>query len=212
MSLITFAEAFNHLLPGEQAQFAEVVRRLLTDGIVWREEENDRRAYTFLMRHHELVQDYIAVAGWMLKHDERLAVFQVLHHDGAHRRHLNRDTTIWLLLVRLLYAEQRERLDLALTRYPVVTVGEIYQRYAEFFPGQVIRKKTSLEEALRALTSLRLIRPAGGGILHVNNSEQQIELLPTLEVVVPANEIQTVAERVREYDRGRTEEGDGGDD
>ncbi len=209
MSVTAFAEAFNQLLPGEQAQFAEVVRRLLSEGIVWREEENDRRVYTFLVRHRELVQDYLAVAGWMLVNDERLAVFQVIHRDGVHRRHLNRDTTVWLLLLRLMYAEQRERLDLALTRYPVVTIGEIYQRYVEFFPGQVIRKKTSLEEALRTLVNLKLIRPAGGGILRVNNGEQQIELLPTLQVVVAANEIAAVAERLREYERGREEE-DGG--
>jgi hypothetical protein len=130
MSLIAFVEEYNKLSPNEQAQFAEAVRRLLADGLIWREEESERRIYHFIARRAALARDYLGVAGWELRHDERLGVFQVAHSEGARRRRLNRDTTVWLLLLRMIYAEKRERLEIALTRYPVVTVGEIIQRYA----------------------------------------------------------------------------------
>jgi Domain of unknown function (DUF4194) len=201
MSLIAFAEEYNRLSPNEAAQFAEAVRRLLADGLVWREEEGDRRIYHFISRHSSLIRDYLSVAGWELRHDERLSIFQVSHSEGAHRRRLNRDTTIWLLLLRMIYAEKRERLELALTRYPVVTVGEVIQRYSEFFPGRTIKKKGSLEEALRALHNLKLIRAAGGGAPRVHDPEELVELLPALEIVVPAHEISTLVEKLREYDR-----------
>jgi len=200
MSLIAFAEEYNRLSPNEQAQFAEGVRRLLADGLIWREEESERRIYHFIARRAALARDYLSVAGWELRHDERLGIFQVAHSEGAHRRRFNRDTTIWLLLLRMIYAEKRERLEITLTRYPVVTVGEVIQRYSEFFPGQTIRKKGSLEDALRALQNLKLIR-AGGGVPRVNDPEQLIELLPTLEAVVLASEIATIADRLREFDR-----------
>lgn len=158
--------------------------------------------YAFLVRRGVLVAEYLQVAGWELRHDERNAVFQVTHRDGAHRRRFSRDTTIWLLLLRMIYAEKRETLAVSLTRYPVVTVSTVAQRYAEFFPGQAVRKKTSLDEAFRTLQNLKLIRAAGGGIVRAGNSEQLIELLPTLEAVVPTNEIAILAERLREYDRG----------
>jgi hypothetical protein len=208
MSLIAFSEAYNRFSPNEQAQFAEAVRHLLADGFIWREEESERRIYHFIARNSSLVRDYLSVAGWELRHDERLSIFQVIHSEGAHRRRLNRDTTIWLLLLRMIYAEKRERLELALTRHPVVTVGEVIQRYSEFFPGQTVRKKGSLEDALRALHNLKLIRAAGGGAPRVNDADQLIELLPTLEAVVPASEVSTIAEKLREYDRKR--EGAGG--
>jgi hypothetical protein len=52
------------------------------------------------------------------------------------------------------------------------------------------------------LRHLKLIRPAGtSGTLRAANSEQLIELLPVLEMVVPAGEISAIAERIREYDR-----------
>jgi hypothetical protein len=205
MPLAEFATEYAQLSAGEQALFAEATRRLLAEGLIWRGDEGDTRIYAFLLRRRELVAEYLQVGGWELRHDERAQVFQVAHRDGAHRRRLSRDTTVWLLLLRLMYAEKRERVELSLTRYPTVTVGEVAQRYAEFFPGQAVRKKTSLDEALRTLQSLKIVRAGGGGVLRAANNDQLIELLPTLEVVVPAAAIAELAARLGEYQRDRAE-------
>ena len=196
MSLTNFTQAYAELTPNEQTQFADTIRRLLADGLIWREEESDRRVYNFLARRRDLIADYLQVAGWELRHHETLGVFQVVHRDGAHRRHLNRETTIWLLLLRLIDAELREKMTVMPTRYPAVTQSEIVQRYAEFFPGQTIRKKSSLEDALRTLASLKLVR-----VHRASASEPTIELLTTLQVVVPANDIAELAERIAQYNR-----------
>ena len=201
MPLAEFANEYTQLSAGEQALFAEATRRLLAEGLIWRGDEGDTRAYSFLLRRRELVAEYLQVAGWELRHDERAHVFQVVHRDGAHCRRLNRDTTVWLLLVRLFYAEKRERVELSLTRYPTVTVGDVAQRYAEFFSGQAVRKKTSLDDALRTLQTLKLVRAGGGGVLRAANNDQVIELLPTLEVVVPATAIADLVARLGEYQR-----------
>lgn len=203
MSLIDFAEAYSQLSSGEQQQFAEAVRRLLSEGLIWRDDEHNRPTYNFLVRRRDLVADYLAVAGWELRYDERIAVFHVLHREGAHRLRLSRDTTIWLLLLRLLYAEKRERVEVSLTRYPTISIEELYQRYTEFLPGQAVKKKTSLDAALRTLQNLKLIRAGGGGTLRASEGEKLIELLPTLEVVVPGSAINEIAERLQEYDRSR---------
>jgi hypothetical protein len=197
-----FAEEYATLSPGEQAQFAEAVRVLLAEGLIWREDSGKRHIYSFLNRHTDLVKDYLSIAGWQLLHHEQSMTFQVVHRDGYHRRRLNLDTTIWLLLLRMLYAEQQESNATRLTRYPVVTIGEIIRRYSEF-PHARKRKKTSLEDALRQLQQLNLIRAANGGSLRVSNPQQLIELLPTLEVVVPRGSVQQVAEQLSEYfDKG----------
>jgi hypothetical protein len=203
MSLIDFAQTYSQLSSGEQQQFSAAVRRLLSEGLIWREDEHDRPTYNFLVRRRDLVTDYLAVAGWELRYDERIALFHVLHREGAHRLRLTRDTTIWLLLLRLLYAEKRERVEVSLTRHPTISIEELYQRYTEFLPGQAVKKKTSLDAALRTLQSLKLIRAGGGGTLRASESEKLIELLPTLEVVVPGSAISEIAERLQEYDRSR---------
>src|SRR5450759_2812739 len=105
-----------------------------------------------------------------------------------------------------MYAEQREKPAALLTRYPVVTIGEVVERYAALLPNQSLREKTSLEEALRTLQSAKLIRAATGGSLHANDTDKQIELLPALEIVIPSNEIAALADRLREYQTGETVE------
>lgn len=212
MSLAQFAHELNELSSAEQAQFAQAVRRLLSDGLIWREEESDRPIYSFLARRRALVADYLAVAGWELRHEERVAAFHVVHRDGAHRRRLGREATVWLLLLRLIYAEKRERLEVSLTRFPVVELGEVARRYAEFFPGQNVRKRSSLSDALRSFQSLKLVRAAGGGAIRAGQAEQLIELLPTLEIVVPAGGVAALAERLRAYDKTRDDEGEAQDE
>jgi DNA-binding HxlR family transcriptional regulator len=200
MSLTNFAQVYAELTPNEQAQFADALRRLLADGLIWREDETDRRVYNFLVRRRDLVADYLQVAGWELHHHETIGVFQVIHRDGAHRRHLKRDETIWLLLLRLIDAELREKMTVMPTRYPVVTQSEIVQRYAEFFPGQTVRKKSSLEDALRTLASLKLVR-----VHRSSTSEPTVELLPILQVVIPVNDLASLAERLALYNRANDE-------
>lgn len=203
MSLSQFAQEYSLLSPSEQAQFAQAVRRLLADGLLWREDDSDRPVYHFLLRRRELVADYLAVGGWELRHEERVSLFHVVHREGAHRRRLTREQTVWLLLLRLIYAEKRERLEVSLTRFPVVEVGAVAQRYAEFFPGQHVRKRTSLVDALRTFQTLKLVRAAGGGAIRASQTEQLVELLPALEIVVPAAGIAELAARLQTYERAR---------
>jgi hypothetical protein len=199
MSLMQIAQEYEQLGPGEQAAFAEAVKRLLSDGLLWREDEDDRKAYNFLARRGDLVREYLLICGWRLVFHEQAHIYHVTHVDGAHRRHLSRELTTWLLIVRMLYAEKRERVEVTLTRYPVVKVGEIADRYAAYFPNQRLRKKTSLTDALRAMQGMKLIAAAGGGSLRADDPDRLIELRPVLEVILPAGEIAALAELLREY-------------
>jgi Domain of unknown function (DUF4194) len=199
MSLMRVAQEFEQLGPGEQAAFAETVKRLLGEGLLWREDEDDRKAYNFLARRFDLVRDYLHVSGWRLEFYEPARIYYVTHVDGAHRRRLNKELSVWLLIVRLLYAEKRERPEATLTRSPVVRIGDIADRYASFFPNQHLRKKTSLTDALRAMQGMKLIGAVDKGGLRADDPDKPVELRPALEVVLPAAEITSLAERLRKY-------------
>ncbi|KPL91340.1 DUF4194 domain-containing protein [Herpetosiphon geysericola] len=201
MSLVNFAEEYSQLSSSEQQLFADSVRRLLSDGLIWREDEQDRRIFAWLVRRIDLVRDYLAVAGWELHYAENLHIFHVFHRDGSHRRRFDKEETLWLLLLRLIYAEQYESLNPSLTRYPTTTVSDLYTRYSEFFPNRAIRKKGVFDSALRLFNELKLIRAPQSTVLRANDPETVIELLPALEVIVPASGIAALAERLAEYQR-----------
>jgi hypothetical protein len=206
-----FAETYGELSANEQVLFSEAVNKLLAEGMIWYEDTSKTALYAFLRRHGEAVKEYLSLAGWQLTWHEQLRIYQVTHRDGAHRRQLSSSTTICLLLLRLLYAEQQEANTLRLTKYPAITLGDLYRRYQEL-PNARSRWRTQFEDALRQLARLHLLRLVGGGSLRLNNPQQVIELLPTLEVVVPAGNAQQVAERLSAYGPGVSEEETEGDE
>lgn len=170
--------SLSDLSPDEQARFDDALRRLLGDGLIWREHEPDRRAYNVLARNRELAAERLKAKDWEMIHHDSLLAFQLIHRRGKHRRKLNRDTAFCLLVLRLLYCET----PAAFSPNPVVAVDDIARRCAAFLPeGQTI----NLPETLPVLQSLKLIRAAGGQTLRPADGEQLVELLPALDLAVP---------------------------
>ncbi len=198
MDIPQFSEEYAALSLSEKAQFSETVCVLLNEGLIWREDGTKRQTYLFLNRHTDLIAHYLSIAGWHLRHYEQCLTFQVVHSSNFHRKRFDLETTIWLLLLRLLYAEQQERVTKRQTRYPTVTVGTLIERYTTL-PHARKHIKTRMITALTQLQQFPIIRSATGGNIRVENAEQVIELLPPLEVVVPANDVASVAAQLIEH-------------
>ena len=166
---------YDDLSLDDQALFDSSVRKLLREGLIWRELEDDRRAYNFLARRQDLIADHLQTDGWSLLYHESLQAFQLLDARGARRRQLSRETAIWLIILRLLYLESRSS---------VVAIRDIVKRGAQFSEAL-----SGLAEALPVIHDLKLIRPADNLTLRPGNPESLVELLPSLELAVPADAI-----------------------
>ncbi len=164
----------------DQIRLDTAFARLLADGLLWREHEPDRRAYNDLVRWQTLARTQLHSKGWELIQHEPLQLFQAVHKRGKHRRHLKRDTALALLLCRLLSVEAVP----GLTPYPVVMIGDLVRRAAEF------GLQLDLTIALPELESLKFLRAAGGKALRPTQPDQLIELLPALAVAVPDTAIE----------------------
>ena len=199
MSWTDFGSKLDALNSTEQALFSETLRRLLANGWIWQDDEDDRRLYHFLTRHLEAIQQYLQLGGWELHHAEGLRLYHVHQTDGLHRRRLSKATTLWLLIVRLIYQEQREQRRTTLTALPLVKVSDLYDRYLSYFPNQRVRAKSEFAEALRELRALRLVRAPEGGALRPDTPDKLIELLPALEIILPAGTLNELMVLIKEY-------------
>jgi uncharacterized protein DUF4194 len=199
MTWTEFGNRLDGLNSSEQAQFSESLRRLLANGWIWQEDEEDRHFYHFVTRHVELLQQYLQLSGWELLHVESLHLYHLRQTDGLHRRRLSKATTLWLLIVRLIYQEQREQRRTTLTALPLVKVSDLYDRYLSYFPNQRVRVKGEFAEALRELRAYRLVRAPEGGALRPDTPDKLIELLPALEIILPAATLSELAALVKEY-------------
>jgi hypothetical protein len=191
MNTEVILEAYQELSSSEQDLFRDSLRLLMAEGLLYRGIPEHIKSYSFLRRHESLVKDYLALAGWELRFAERQEAFHLQHLTGAHHEKLDLSTTKWLLLLRLLYAEVREGRALELTRNPSVTTEELARRYAEYFPKE--RFKTAMNDALKTLQSWNLLRRHG--------LDDVLELLPTLEVIVPASSLEVAASKLRELQK-----------
>lgn len=209
MSWTDFGHKLDALNGAELALFSETLRRLLAAGWVWQDDDDDRRYYHFLTRHEDTIRRYLRLGGWELHHAETLRLYHLRQADGQHRRRLTKATTLWLLIARLIYQEQREQRRTTLTTLPLIKVSELYDRYLGYFPHQRIRAKTEFLEALRELRALRLIRAPEGGALRPDTPDKLIELLPALEIVLPANTLAELAALIKQY---QSDKGDAGEE
>lgn len=191
MSVEKIVEHYQELSNSEQDLFRDSLRLLMSEGLIYRGISEHARSYSFLRRRETLVKDYLALAGWELRFAERQETFHLQHLTGAHREKLDLGTTKWLLLLRLLYAEAREGRSLELTRNPSVTSQDLVHRYAEYFPNE--RFKTAMNDALKTLQGWNLVRR--------HSLEDVLELLPTLEVIVPASSLEVATNKLRELQK-----------
>jgi hypothetical protein len=191
MSVTPILEDYQELSSSEQELFRDSLRLLMAEGLVYRGIPEHGKIYSFLRRRETLMKDYLALAGWELRFAERQETFHLQHLTGAHREKLDLSTTKWLLLLRLLYAEAREGRALELTRNPSVTVEDLVRRYAEYFPKE--RFKTAMTDALKTLQGWNLLRRHG--------ADDVLELLPTLEVIVPASSLEAATSKLRELQK-----------
>lgn len=209
MSWVDFGAKVDGLRSDELSLLTETIRHLLAHGWVWRDDDGDRRFYQFVVRQEDLIRQYLELGGWELYHSESARIFHLRQQDGLHRRHLLKNVTLWLLIVRLIYQEQREQARAALTALPLIKVSELYDRYLNFFPGQRVRAKGEFGDALSELRALRLIRAPEGGTLRPDTPDKLIELLPALEIVLPATSVNELVALMKQYETASPEsEGD----
>lgn len=207
MSLFALAEAYEHMLQSERAMFEEVVLRLLSDGLLWRDDGQDRRLYEFLAQHQENITTYLSVAGWELRHYEQQKVFHLAHRDGRNRYRFTLDQTRLLLLLRLLHARQREQRSVdtrrPLARNPLVTMTDIFQAYSETYG--IRAKPTLFRESIPIFNRLKLIRVLWSDERH-DLTSAEIELLPPLEIILTNEGLNVLEDHLKAYSKKSGEE------
>jgi hypothetical protein len=200
MSLFALAEAYEHMLQSERAAFEEVVLRLLSDGLLWRDDAQNRHLYEFLAQHQEIIMTYLSVAGWELRHYEQQKVFHLTHRDGRNRYRFTLDQTRLLLLLRLLYAKQREHRSVdtrrPLAHNPLINASDVFQAYNEVYGMRP--KQIAFREGIQFFSRLNFIR-----ILWSDErrdlSTAELELLPPLEIILANEGLNVLEERMKTY-------------
>ena len=187
MSLQALVENYDSLPIRDQALFEEVVQHLFSEGSLWREGDQERSLYEFVMKHQNMMDAFLLLVGWELHHHDRHKIFHIIHRDKRNRYDFSADQIRLLLLLRLLYARGQEQAPSivrpsSMSGIILVPINAVTQQFFATYGKHVSR--TGLRDAVRVFTRFKLVRlKFRDGGRDITNAE--VELLPMLEVIIP---------------------------
>ncbi|MGI6714234.1 MAG: DUF4194 domain-containing protein [Bacilli bacterium] len=165
-----FEEEFAALPRSEQDQFAAVVNSLLSSSFIVRD-LFDRREKTmkinpqfrFLERYYDLVNSYLAYAGWEMERDLINGVFAIYNTYEQNRYRLDRETSLIAFVLRLIYeSEKSESSQTGESIYVTTpTVVKVMLDRGITLPGRRLSGRL-IGRALRELNRFNIIARVSG--------------------------------------------------
>ena len=140
--------------------------------------------YRFIERNQELYRDYLEISGWTLRKDNNYGVIYVENIYGYNRVQLNKFSTIILLIIRLIFEENRE--EISLKNEVVIKMSNIVQKMQTL---NIIDRKPSYKEisdAMRIFASHNIIDKFGG---KWENPDTNIIIYPSILFIIPNDKI-----------------------
>ncbi|URN93100.1 MAG: DUF4194 domain-containing protein [Candidatus Pristimantibacillus lignocellulolyticus] len=177
-----FLETYVGFSESEKELFAKVINVLLSHTFVVRDSINPKtysistnRDFHFIARYQDEIQEYLLLSGWKLEIDEVYGFCSVSNTFGSQRKTLDKLETVILYVLRLIYEEDREKLQLS--HYVITSIGELMGKIELFRLYEKIPKKTHLNEALQTLKYYHIIERMDGNDM---SEDSRIVILPTI--------------------------------
>lgn len=150
--------------------------------------------YRFIELHLDLFRKYLELGGWKLERNANYEVIYITSIYNYNRMRLDKFTTIILYILRLMYDQKRENINL--TEHIVVSVSEIVATLNEI--GAYEKRKPSALEinvALRTIARFNIIQKIEGLYEDPNT---KIIILPSILFAVTADTITKISDNINE--------------
>jgi hypothetical protein len=170
-------------------EIPRIMNRMLGQTFLYQDKEADKDDYYTIHRHRSIFTALFTVTGFTLLHDDYHRIFQVISDYSFCRQRFKLDESLMIVVLRKLYEEQVEQLNLA--NDPVVTVSEVREEYRTITGKERDLGVGQYEIILRNLRRLGLIESLNGRSIDVRNSEARLRLRGSVRLMLP---VQTAEE------------------
>lgn len=191
----------------EREVFKKIINQLLGKTFIVNHIYDDNKQtsvmnpdYRFIERNLDLFKNYLELGGWKLERNDNYEVIYITSNFRYNKMRLDKFTTILLYILRLMYDQKRENINL--TEQIIVSVSEIISTVNEI--GAYEKRKPSLLEiktSLRTIAGFNIIQKIDGAY---ENPETKIIILPSILFAVTAESITKINENIK--DAQETEE------
>lgn len=186
-----FEEQYEKLATMERENFRRMVNYLLAHTYLLADEydfdEDMRRTnrdYLFVERNFSLFQEYLSYAGFRLEKDVNYGVISIESEFEGSRLQMDKMTTLMIYALRLMYEEEREKLQLLTEVF--TTVGGLVGKLLTL--GAITKKPSNaqLSKSLRLLRQFNIIRKVDG---KWEDPETRVLILPSILFIVTNEQI-----------------------
>lgn len=186
-----WVDEWQQLSERDKEDFARVINLLLQRTFINREEMDIRtrsmvinKDYRFLERYLSLFKDYLQVAGWEIQLDNHYGVASLYNRYEYNRKRINKNTTCFLYVLRLIYEEQMEKLSVRKEAF--TTVVEVIEKM--FHLGLLDKKPADkvLRDSFSALKNCNIIDKIEGSWIQ---PETRLIIYPTILFLVSNEKI-----------------------
>jgi hypothetical protein len=189
------------LTDSERESFMSAMNTLFTGSFIVRSVESHASLYRFVSANFSLFEVYLSLAGWSLLRDDSLGVI-AWHGPPSSRFQFNKEESISLLILRLLYEEKAASVTLHGER--TILQQEFQDKYRILMESSL--KKTRLVSILRRFQSLKLVKVLG----EEGDPETVIVLYASLPFALGSVAIDDIYQRISQY-KGPAEAQDEGE-
>lgn len=191
-------ERYNRLTMTEKESFSRIINQLLASTFLLVEIYDPaegmtrvNRDYLFVERNFELFQEYLMMSGFQLERDTGYGVIYLKSSYDGNRVHFDKLATVMIYTLRLIYEEERAKLNLA--KEVIITTSDLVQK---LITVGALKKKPANKElhtALVRLNRFRIIQKLEGSW---EAPGTRLLILPTILFVVSNEQISNIARLV----------------
>ncbi len=189
-------EQFEKLSSTEKNQFSEAANRLLAVNFLVKSKSSNTQTYYFIDKYFNLFKDYFGFIAWDLEIDRNVGVIILKNKENRNRLNLKIHESITLLILRLLYEQNSDELDI--NDYVSIQVSDIHEMFAIVgLEGRILNKKT-MNDVLSLFKRYNLIEADGVSTLGTND---EVQILPSILLAVDTINILDIYNKLRDYNR-----------
>ncbi len=165
-----FEEKYNELSYSDQNAFGTTINRILLKGFIVRDIFDPREKiikispdYRYIERNYELINEYLNFSNWSIEIDKILGVVSLVNLSGENHIRLDRETSLILFVLRMIYENERKESNLAGESIYITTPVLIRTmlEHGILMPGKKLSGR-GIAKSLRLLASHNIITKVSG--------------------------------------------------
>jgi len=189
-------ETFDKLSSTDKNLFAESANKLLAVNFLVKSKPSNTQTYYFIDKYFNIFKDYFGFISWELEINRNVGVIILKNKENRNRLNLRIQESITLLILRLLYEQNSDELDI--NDHVVVKVADIHEMFAIVGLESRILNKKSISEVLALFKRYNLIEADGVSTLA---TDDEIFILPSIILAVDTTNILDIYNKLRDYNK-----------